>query len=156
MSAPVLRLVWDDGADRALSLPEYASAGAAGADVRANLAAVDRAEGLLLAPMQRRLVPTGLRLEIPPGFEVQLRPRSGLALKHGVTLVNTPGTIDSDYRGPLGVLMINLGAEAFVVQHGERIAQMIVAPVVQARFELTERLSDTARGVGGFGSTGRG
>ena len=156
MSAPVLRLVWDGGADRDLPLPAYESAGAAGADLRANLAAADRAAGLVLAPMQRALVPTGLRLEIPSGFEVQVRPRSGLALKHAVTLVNTPGTIDSDYRGPLGVLMINLGAEEFVVRHGERIAQMIVAPVVQAQFQLAEGLSDTARGAGGFGSTGRG
>lgn len=106
--------------------------------------------------MERRIVPTGLRVEIPAGFEVQIRPRSGLALKHGISLPNTPGTIDSDYRGPLGVLLINLGAEPFVIGHGERIAQMIVAPVVQAGFEEVVRLSDTARGAGGFGSTGRG
>ena len=101
-------------------------------------------------------MPTGLRIEIPQGFEVQLRPRSGLALNHGLSLPNTPGTIDSDYRGPLGVIVINHGAEVFTVTHGERIAQMVVAPVVQAGFETSETLSDTARGAGGFGSTGRG
>jgi dUTP pyrophosphatase len=100
-------------------------------------------------------VPTGLRLEIPQGYEVQLRPRSGLALKHGITLLNSPGTIDADYRGPLGVIVMNAGSEPFTVKHGERIAQMVVAPVVQAHFELSDALSDTARGTGGFGSTGR-
>ena len=106
--------------------------------------------------MHRAIVPTGLRMEIPPGFEGQLRPRSGLALKHGITLPNTPGTIDSDYRGPVGVLLINLGAEPYTIRHGDRIAQLVVAPVVQVRFERTDRLGDTARGAGGFGSTGRG
>ncbi len=156
MSGPVLRLIWDDGADTGLPLPEYESAGAAGADLRANLAAERRAAGLTLQPMARALVPTGLRIEIPPGFEAQIRPRSGLALKHGMTLVNTPGTIDSDYRGPLGVILINLGDKAFTISHGDRIAQLIVAPVVQAEFKLSDGLSETTRGVGGFGSTGRG
>lgn len=156
MTGPVLRLVWEPGADTALALPSYETAGAAGADVRANLPADVREAGLALTPMQRRIVPTGLRVEIPPGFEMQIRPRSGLALKHGITLVNTPGTIDSDYRGPLGVLLVNLGDKTFVVRHGERIAQLIVAPVAQARFELAETLRDTVRGGGGFGSTGRG
>jgi len=156
MSAPVLRFVWLQGADRGLPLPSYETEGAAGADIRANLPPAVRGEGLVLEPMDRRIVPTGLGVEIPSGFEVQLRPRSGLAFKHGMTLVNTPGTIDSDYRGPLGVLMINLGAEPFVVSHGERIAQMVVAPVVQAQFEVADGLTETARGVGGFGSTGRG
>lgn len=143
--------LWDTGADTALGLPSYETSGAAGADVRANFA--DRV-AVVLKPGARALVPTGLRMAIPQGFEVQVRPRSGLALKHGVTLVNTPGTIDSDYRGPLGVIMINLGDVDFVVEHGMRIAQIVVAPVVQARFELTETLDDTARGTGGFGSTG--
>jgi dUTP pyrophosphatase len=156
MSGPVLRLIWDDGADTGLPLPEYESAGAAGADLRANLAAERRPAGLTLQPMARALVPTGLRIEIPPGFEAQIRPRSGLALKHGMTLVNTPGTIDSDYRGPLGVILINLGDKAFTISHGDRIAQLIVAPVVQAEFKLSDGLSETTRGVGGFGSTGRG
>ncbi|MCV2894040.1 dUTP diphosphatase [Lentibacter sp. XHP0401] len=147
-----VKFIWDEEADRALSLPAYESAGAAGADIRANLA--DRGE-ITLAAGARALVPTGLRLEIPHGYEVQLRPRSGLALKHGVTLPNSPGTIDADYRGPLGVIVMNAGSEPFTVKHGERIAQMVVAPIVQARFELAETLSDTVRGAGGFGSTGR-
>ena len=148
-----VNIIWDQGADRTLGLPAYETAGAAGADVRANLP--DCGE-IVLEAGARALVPTGLRLEIPQGYEVQLRPRSGLALKHGITLPNSPGTIDADYRGPLGVIVMNAGQERFVVKHGERIAQMIVAPVVQARFELVENLSDTERGVGGFGSTGRG
>jgi dUTP pyrophosphatase len=105
--------------------------------------------------MHRAVVPTGVRFEIPAGFEVQIRPRSGLALKHGITLPNTPGTIDSDYRGPLGVLLVNLGAEPYTIHHGDRIAQMIVSPVVRARFEAAVSLGGSARGTGGFGSTGR-
>ena len=151
---PVLRILWEDWADRALALPAYETAGAAGADIRANLRPEDRAEGILLTPMARQVIATGMRVEIPPGFEMQIRPRSGLAVKHGITLPNTPGTIDSDYRGPLGVALINLGTEPYVVRHGDRIAQMIVAPVVQVRFEVVEALSETARGAGGFGSTG--
>lgn len=151
----VIRLVHEDWADRSVPLPAYATTGAAGADIRANLPVEARAAGLVLAPMERRIVPTGLRAEIPPGYEIQIRPRSGLALKHGITLPNTPGTIDSDYRGPLGVLLVNLGADPFVVTHGERIAQLVVAPVVTARFVLDDALSETARGAGGFGSTGR-
>lgn len=146
-----VQMLWDAGVDTALGLPSYETSGAAGADVRANFA--DRG-AITLAPGARALVPTGLRLAIPEGFEVQVRPRSGLALKHGVTLVNTPGTIDSDYRGPLGVIMINLGDAGFVVEHGMRIAQLVVAPVVQARFDLATALDGTERGQGGFGSTG--
>lgn len=153
---PVLRVLRDDDADRSVPLPAYETAGAAGADIRANLPPDIRTEGMTLAPMQRRIVPTGLRVEIPQGFEMQIRPRSGLALKHGITLPNTPGTIDSDYRGPLGVLLVNLGTEPYLIRHGDRIAQVVVAPVVQARFDLAEALGDTARGTGGFGSTGRG
>uniref|UniRef100_UPI003B525CA9 dUTP diphosphatase n=1 Tax=Roseovarius indicus TaxID=540747 RepID=UPI003B525CA9 len=148
-----VRFVWDEGADRSLGLPSYESAGAAGADLRANLPDRGFVE---LAPGARGLVPTGLRLAIPEGYEVQIRPRSGLALKHGVTLPNSPGTIDSDYRGPLGVIVMNAGQEPFRIEHGMRIAQMVVAPVVQAEFELAESLDDTARGEGGFGSTGAG
>lgn len=155
MTSPVLKLLWDEDADRDLALPAYETDGAAGADIRANLPANARSEGVTLAPMERRIVPTGLRIEIPRGFEMQIRPRSGLALKHGITLPNTPGTIDSDYRGPLGVLLVNLGTEPYTVRHGDRIAQLIVAPVVQAKFQLVEVLDDTARGAGGFGSTGR-
>jgi dUTP pyrophosphatase len=146
----------EDWADPDVALPSYETAGAAGADLRANLKPEDRAAGLVLAPMERCIVPTGLRVEIPEGFEMQIRPRSGLALKHGISLPNTPGTIDSDYRGPLGVLLINLGAEPFTIAHGDRIAQAIVAPVVQAAFEPATALSDSHRGDGGFGSTGRG
>ena len=132
-----------------LPLPIYASDGAAGMDVCA-------AEGLTLKVGRRHAVATGLSFAIPHGFEVQVRPRSGLALKHGITCLNTPGTIDSDYRGPLGVALINLSDRAYVVAHGERIAQMIVAPVVQAGFRVVDTLSDSARGTAGFGSTGRG
>ena len=146
-----VRFVWDEGADQTLGLPSYESAGAAGADLRANFPDRDAVE---LTPGARVLVPTGLRIAIPAGYEVQLRPRSGLALKHGITLPNSPGTIDSDYRGPLGVIVLNAGQETFVIEHGLRIAQMVVAPVVQVAFELADTLDDTARGSGGFGSTG--
>ena len=156
MTDPVVRVVLEDGADRGVPLPDYATAGAAGADLRANLPLATRAEGVLLAPLDRVLVPTGLRVEIPDGFEAQIRPRSGLALRHGITLANAPGTIDSDYRGPLGVILVNFGKESYVVSHGDRIAQIVVAPVVRARFEAAEALGGTVRGVGGFGSTGRG
>lgn len=142
----------DTGADRDIPLPTYVTDGAAGADVYANFPDKGAHE---LAPGARALIPTGLRMAIPEGFEVQVRPRSGLALKHGVTLVNTPGTIDSDYRGPVGVILINHGDTPFVVQHGERIAQLVVAPVIQGVFTTVETLDDTARGAGGFGSTGR-
>lgn len=153
---PTLRLLWEDWADRSLPVPAYQTAGAAGADLRANLRPEDRATGFTLDPMHRAVVPTGLRVEIPAGYEAQIRPRSGLASTHGITLPNTPGTIDSDYRGPLGVSLINLGREPYTIRHGERIAQMVVAPVVQATFEVVDRLTDTGRGAGGFGSTGRG
>lgn len=148
----LIRVMYDAGADWAVPLPVYETLGAAGADLRANLP--DRGT-VVLQPGARALVPTGLRLEIPQGYEVQIRPRSGLALKHGITLPNAPGTIDSDYRGPLGVIVMNAGHVEFEIAHGDRIAQMVVAPVLQARFELVEALSDTARGSGGFGSTGQ-
>ena len=151
----MIRIIWDEGADRSLPLPRYESSGAAGADLRANLAAADRECGFTLDPMRRALVPTGLRVEIPPGYEMQIRPRSGLALKFGITLANAPGTIDSDYRGPLGVALINLGSEPYVIHHGDRIAQAVVAPVVQAGFALAADLAETERGAGGFGSTGQ-
>ena len=115
---------------------------------------LDRLQGVTLPPMGRALIPTGLALAIPVGWEVQVRPRSGLALKHGLTLPNSPGTIDCDYRGPLGVIVLNLGDAPFTIRHGDRIAQMVVAPAPQARFELVDALDDTARGQGGFGSTG--
>ncbi|WP_299838392.1 dUTP diphosphatase [uncultured Paracoccus sp.] len=149
---PVIRVARIEGADPALPLPAYASAGAAGADLRADLGG----GSVELAPGARSLIPTGLRLAIPEGWEVQIRPRSGLALKQGITLLNTPGTIDSDYRGPLGVILVNLGEAPVTIAHGDRIAQMVVAPAPQARFELVEVLDETERGGGGFGSTGRG
>lgn len=150
-----VRVVYEDWADRGIALPAYQSAGAAGADLRANLRPEDRASGLVIAPMGRVVVPTGLRVAIPQGFEMQIRPRSGLAVNAGVGMPNAPGTIDSDYRGPLGVPLINLGSQPFTVRHGERIAQAVVAPVVRAGFEVVEALDSTARGDGGFGHTGR-
>lgn len=155
MTAPPVRLSWTEGADTTQPLPCYETPGAAGADLRANLPADSRAQGVTLAPMQRALVSTGLHMALPEGYEAQVRPRSGLALKHGVTVLNTPGTIDSDYRGILGVVLINLGADPVTIAHGERIAQMVIAPVVQARFEAVGELDTTPRGSGGFGSTGR-
>ncbi len=150
---PNIRLEWLDDADRAIELPSYQTSGAAGADVRANFPELQRG-GITLGAGERALIPTGLRMEIPEGFEVQVRPRSGLALKHGITLPNSPGTIDSDYRGPLGIIIMNAGSEPFHIAHGDRIAQLVVAPVVQATFEMSEGLSETERGAGGFGSTG--
>ncbi|GAA6209597.1 dUTP diphosphatase [Cognatishimia sp. WU-CL00825] len=148
-----IKLSWLENADREIALPSYETAGAAGADIRANFP-LDQRDGLVLQPGARALIPTGLRLEIPLGFEVQVRPRSGMALKHGITLPNSPGTIDSDYRGPLGVIVLNSGDMAFQVTHGMRIAQIVVAPVVQGQFVLDDNLSETDRGSGGFGSTG--
>ena len=130
-----------------LPLPAYATAGAAGMDVVS-------AEDVTLAPGARHAVATGLAMAIPHGFEVQVRPRSGLALKHGVTVPNTPGTIDSDYRGELKVIMINLGAEPFAIRRGDRVAQLVLAPVTQASWLEVDELDETARGEGGFGSTG--
>jgi dUTP pyrophosphatase len=133
-----------------LPLPGYMSADAAGADVCAAVGS-----DVILAPGERALVPTGFALAIPAGFEVQIRPRSGLALKHGVTLLNSPGTIDADYRGPVGVIVVNLGNEPFTIRRGDRIAQMITAPVSRATFAESVELGSTARAEGGFGSTGR-
>lgn len=130
-------------------LPEYQTSGSAGADLHAYLA-----EPVTLKPMERRLIPTGLFVELPAGYELQVRPRSGLALKHGVTVLNTPGTVDSDYRGELCVLLINFGSEPFTVQNGDRIAQAVVAQAVQVSFVQTDALSETGRGVNGYGSTG--
>ena len=144
-SVPVLvkRLPHGEG----LELPAYATDGAAGMDVLA-------AEDVTLAPGARHAVATGLAVAIPPGFEIQVRPRSGLALKHGITVPNTPGTIDSDYRGELKVILINLGAEAFDVRRGDRVAQLVLAPVTRASWLKVEELDETMRGEGGFGSTG--
>ena len=145
----ILRLPHGEG----IELPGYATQGSAGMDVRA---AVPEAEPLTLAPGERAMVPTGLSFGIPEGYEIQVRPRSGLAAKNGVTCLNTPGTIDSDYRGEVKVILINLGAEPFVIARGERIAQLVLAPVTRAEWDAVGTLDDTLRGAGGFGSTGRG
>ncbi|MHA1527911.1 MAG: dUTP diphosphatase [Alphaproteobacteria bacterium] len=142
--------------DPALPLPAYETAGAAGMDLRASLHPDDRAGGIKLPSRNRVLVPTGLAMAIPPGFEGQIRPRSGLAARHGITQLNSPGTVDSDYRGEIMVLMANLGTETFVIRHGERIAQMVIAPAVQAAMVRVDALPGTERGTGGFGSTGIG
>ena len=136
---------------KGIALPAYESAGAAGMDLRA---AVPQEAPLSLQPGERTLVPTGFIFEIPAGFEGQVRPRSGLAFKNGITCLNTPGTIDSDYRGEVKVLLVNLGTEVFVIERGMRIAQMLVSPVVQARITEAASASETGRGAGGFGSTG--
>ena len=135
-----------------LPLPAYETPGSAGMDLRA---AVAEEAPVTLAPGARALIPTGLRIALEPGFEAQVRPRSGLALKHGITCLNSPGTIDSDYRGEVGVILINHGQEPFVIRRGERIAQMVIAQHEQTRMLEVEALDETARGAGGFGSTGR-
>ena len=135
-----------------LELPAYETLGAAGMDVRA---AVAENDPLVLNPGEKTMVPTGLSVAIPQGYEIQMRPRSGLAAKHGITCLNSPGTIDSDYRGELKVILINHGQEAFTIARGERIGQMLLAPVTRLVWEQVETLDETDRGAGGFGSTGR-
>lgn len=130
-------------------LPAYATTQSAGMDLRANLS-----EPVTLRPMERRLIPTGLHIALPEGFEAQVRPRSGLALKHGLTVLNTPGTIDADYRGEIGVVLVNLSQEDFTVNDGERIAQLVIARYEQAELTAVEVLDETARGEGGYGHTG--
>lgn len=131
-------------------VPEYATSDSAGLDIRAFIE-----NSVILKPLERRLIPTGLYLEIPTGFEVQIRPRSGFAYKQGVTVLNSPGTIDADYRGEVGVLLINLSDQDVIIESGERVAQMVVAPYVQAKLTTVETLTETERGAGGFGSTGK-
>jgi len=135
-----------------LALPAYETADAAGMDLRA---AVNDSEPVSLAPGARAMIPTGLTIALPPGYEAQVRPRSGLAAKHGITCLNSPGTIDADYRGEVKVILINLGQDAFVIKRGERIAQMVIAPVTRADLKVVAELDETKRGTGGFGSTGR-
>jgi len=142
------------GRDPDLPLPAYETEGAAGMDLCASLPSGLRPDGMTLEPGARMLVPTGLAFEIPPGHEIQLRPRSGLALRDGITLLNAPGTIDSDYRGEVGVIVINLGARPVTIAHGARIAQIVLAPVTRIRWRSTDALAASPRGVGGFGSTG--
>jgi dUTP pyrophosphatase len=143
---PIQRLPHGEG----LELPRFASADAAGMDLRAAIA-----DELALHPGERALVPTGFAMALPAGFEAQVRPRSGLALKHGITVLNSPGTIDADYRGEVGVILINLGQHIFHIQRGDRIAQMVIAPLTQGEWIETPTLDDTERGAGGFGSSGR-
>ena len=138
----------DEGCDD-IKLPEYKSVLASGMDVRA---AVN--EEVILLPGQIKLIPTGLRMAVEPGYEIQVRPRSGLALKHGITVVNSPGTIDADYRGPVGIILANISNEEFVISRGDRIAQLVVQEVVQAEVEVVAELDETERGSDGFGSTG--
>lgn len=141
-----------DHFDPSWDLPSYETDQAAGADLRASLGP---GESLLLRPGERKLIPTGLVMEIPPGFEVQIRPRSGLSLKTGLMVINSPGTIDADYRGEVKIILGNLSQEEHVIHHGDRIAQMVLAPVWQADFCWTDQVSETKRGQGGFGSTGK-
>ncbi len=145
-SAPLLRVKKKDGR---VALPNYETSGSAGLDIRAYITS-----DLDIPPMGRVKIPTGLFLEIPKGYEAQIRPRSGLALKWGITLLNSPGTIDSDYRGELEVILFNTGSESFTVKNGDRIAQMVISPVVRAVISEADHLSETERGTGGFGSTG--
>ena len=147
IDVPVLKLASSDG----IPLPAYATPGAAGLDLAAAVT-----EPVVIAPGGRAMVPTGLAIALPLGFEAQVRPRSGLAARAGVTVLNTPGTIDSDYRGEIQVILVNFGDAPFTVARGERIAQLVVAPVTQLAWQTTDRLPDTARGAGGFGSTGTG
>lgn len=141
----ITQLAHGDG----LELPSYETEGSAGMDIRAAVS-----EDLVIAPGKRALVPSGFKMALPVGYEAQIRPRSGLALKKGITLPNTPGTIDSDYRGEVGVILMNLGEEDFLIQRGDRIAQMVIAPVTLGRWHIVADLDETARGEGGFGSTG--
>jgi len=131
-------------------LPHYGTEASAGVDLRANISG-----SITLKPLERTLIKTGLFIELPVGYEAQVRPRSGLAYKYGLTVLNTPGTIDADYRGEIGVILVNLSNEEFTVENGERVAQMVIAKHEQAEWELVEELSDTDRGAGGFGSTGK-
>ena len=133
-----------------VTLPKYETSGSAGMDVRANIS-----EPIVLGSLERVLVPTGIKMAIPEGYEVQVRPRSGLALKHGISMANTPGTIDSDYRGEIGVILINLSKEEYIIQPQERIGQLVLTKVAQMDFEVVESLDETERGAGGFGHTGK-
>lgn len=135
--------------DNSVSLPEYKTVGSAGADIKAHLSS-----SITILPLERKTIPTGLFPEIPVGYEIQIRPRSGLAFNSGITVLNTPGTIDSDYRGEIKICLINLSNDSFTVNDGDRIAQMVVAPVIQSTFSEVDEITSTERGEGGFGSTG--
>ena len=146
MEKIIVKVILENGVEK----PFYATEGSAGMDVRANIT-----EPVTLGTLERTLIPTGIKMEIPVGYEVQVRPRSGLALKHGISLVNTPGTIDSDYRGEVGIIMINLSNEAYTIEPNERIAQLVLNKVYQMELKETENLSDSDRSSGGFGHTGK-
>ena len=152
MSAPILEIKWLEHG-LGLDAPSYESDLAAGMDMRA---ALPEDAPLTLKPSAQAMIETGFAMALPPGYEAQVRPRSGLAAKHGITVLNTPGTIDADYRGEVKIIMINLGQEDFIIERGMRIAQIVIAPVVQAQTQIVDTLSDTQRGGGGFGSTGTG
>jgi len=151
---PTVALKKLDHFDTEFPLPKYETVGAAGADIRCSLLSTDRSDGITILPGQRVLIPTGLSMEIPAGFEIQVRPRSALSFKTGLLVVNAPGTIDCDYRGEVKVILGNLGDRPEVIRHGDRVAQLVLAPVTQATFEVVDDLSNTERGAGGFGSTG--
>lgn len=151
MSAIVVKVKTLPHYDESFELPFYATEGAAGADIRASL---PEKKSITVKPGERLLVPTGLQMEIPQGFEIQVRPRSGLSLKSSLMIVNSPGTIDCDYRGEVNIIVGNFGKEDYVIEHGLRLAQLVLAPVIQARYISTTDLSETERGAGGFGSTG--
>ena len=152
MSAPILEIKWLEHG-LGLDAPSYESDLAAGMDMRA---ALPEDAPLRLKPGAQAMIETGFAMALPPGYEAQVRPRSGLAAKHGISVLNTPGTIDADYRGEVKIILINLGQEDFIIERGMRIAQMVIAPVVQAQTQIVDTLSDTQRGEGGFGSTGTG
>lgn len=155
MSELTVKVAYAEGADRSFGLPSRATGGAAGMDLRANLAPGERTDGVTLQPGEFRLIPSGVRVAVPDGFEAQIRPRSGIAGRHGVTVLNSPGTVDPDYRGEIGVILINSGRELFHVAHGDRIAQIVFSQVVRCSLRLEDDLGDTKRGGRGFGSTGR-
>jgi dUTP pyrophosphatase len=154
MTKTIVRFVRENGSDFGIKVPEYQTPGASGADIRANIPLSIRSFGIDLVPNKPTLIPTGFSVQIPRGLEIQIRPRSGFALRHAVSVINSPGTIDSDYRGEVGVIMINLGNKIFHINHGDRIAQIVVAPVIHASFQVVEALEKSDRATRGFGSTG--
>ena len=154
MIKPIVRFVRQNDSDVEIAIPEYQTSGASGADIRANFSRSLRSYGVDLIPNKPSLIPTGFSVQVPKGLEIQIRPRSGIALRHAISVINSPGTIDSDYRGEVGVIMINLGNEIFHVNHGDRIAQIVVTPVIWASFEMVEALEESDRASRGFGSTG--
>ena len=150
-----VKIKYSESADKSLRLPQYKSDYASGCDLMAHLLIRNRETGIELLPGKRKYISVGIVVEIPIGYEAQIRPRSGLALKYGIGIINSPGTIDSDYRGELGVLLINLGSKKYKIEHGDRIAQLVFSPVEKVKFQLINDISNTERGIKGFGSTGK-